>query len=75
MQATVLFAHLCGGAELEPVLAGDCEFLATVTTARCKHAAAIGSGHTLAEAVFVATLADRRLECAFHIGYFLLFFS
>jgi len=43
---------------LESVLRRNSEFLATVTTACCKNAAAVGSGHTLTETVFVATLAD-----------------
>ena len=43
---------------LESVFAGNGEFLASVTTACSEHAAAVGSGHTLAEAVFVAALAD-----------------
>ena len=57
---------------LESVFRRNGEFLAPVTTTCCEHAAAVGSGHTLAEAVFVTTLANRGLKCTFHIYRFLL---
>ena len=44
-----------------------------MTAACSQNAASVGSGHTLAETVFVAALADRRLKCTFHIVEFLLF--
>ena len=42
---------------LESVFRRNGEFLTPVTTTCCEHAAAVGSGHTLAETVLVASLA------------------
>ena len=59
---------------LPAVFVGDGEFLAGVTAAGAEDAAAVGAGHSGAEAVFVHTLAAGRLECSFHT-ISVLFFS
>ena len=51
------------------------EFLAGVTTACAKDAAAVGGSHAGAEAVLVHALAAGRLECSFHDISVLLFFA
>ena len=59
--------------KLPPVLGGNGEFLASVTTAGGENAAAVGGTHALTEAVLVDALAVRRLECSFHISIFIYF--
>ena len=59
--------------KLPAVFIGDREFLAAMTTAGRKYAAAIGRSHSCAEAVLVDTLATGRLERSFHCISFLYF--
>ena len=59
---------------LPAVFVGDGEFLAGVAATGAQDAAAVGAGHSCAEAVFVHTLAAGRLECSFHT-ISVLFFS
>ena len=58
---------------LPAVFVGDGEFLAGVAAAGVEDAAAVGAGHSGAEAVLVHTLAAGRLECSFHDILFLYF--
>ena len=53
---------------------GDGELFAGVAATGAKDAAAVGAGHSCAEAVFVHTLAAGRLECSFH-DMSILYFS
>ena len=70
---TSLSVFKSGNPLLETILWRNCQFLATVTAAWSKYPASIGRSHSLAEAVFVATLADWRLKCSFHIFWFLYY--
>ena len=62
-----------GFRKLPAVFVGHGEFLAGVATAGAKYAAAVGRGHSCAEAVLVDTLAAGRLERSFHDISFLYF--
>ena len=58
---------------LEPVLRRNCQFFSSSATACGKNSPTIRSAHSLSESVLVASFADGRLECTFHIFKSLLF--
>ena len=58
---------------LPPVLRWYSKFFASVATTCCKNSTSVRSWHTLAEAVFIAAFALRRLECSFHYYLFLYY--
>ena len=57
---------------------GNSQFLSAFCSAGSQHAAAISSGHSLSETVFVSASFIRRLICSFHLSkclFFSLFFG
>ena len=58
---------------LNCLLAGDSKLLTAILTAVCKHAAAIGSCHTLTKSVLIFSFGARRLECTFHCSSLKMF--
>lgn len=53
--------------ELVASFVGNSEFFTTMCAACSQYAATVSGSHSLAETMFVATLALRGLECAFHL--------
>jgi hypothetical protein len=70
LRLTVYFCR-----RLPAVFVGYAEFLAGVTTAGTKDAAAVGGSHAGTETVLVHTLAAGRLKCSLHDISFLYFFA